>query len=107
MMIKKIIAVSLLLIISIQILPFRQIAAWMFTNPQTEELGYHCVPEISKTDPSQEPFLTSSADEFVTRRISSTSALCGFRKERLFLRHADDILTPPPNGFCNLSGIPG
>jgi hypothetical protein len=98
MKIKKGISIFLSLVLSFQVLPMQQIAAWLFSNPVTEELAHGMATgkEKSGSDESQsfnnfhEYHENIIADEFGNLRNH-------LRDEAVFLRHADDILSPPPN----------
>ena len=95
---KKVISAFLLMVMSIQVLPLQQIAAWFFSNPVTEELAHSVNPVKSKsgTDEVHPPFLLNAYNSGI-HSISPSSLSKHYWDEALFIRHADDILTPPPN----------
>lgn len=95
---KKRIAVILSLVLSIQMLPMQQIAAWFSSNQATEEIAHTSLSVKGKSgvEETETPFQfhNCSLDLISLLSVSGTSHL---RDEDLLLRHADDILTPPPN----------
>lgn len=98
MKIKKGISVFLLLVMSIQILPMQQIAAWLSSNAITEELAHTIDPVKSKsgTDEVHPPF-TLNPNHSGIHLIPASPTGHHHHDEALYIRHADDILTPPPN----------
>ena len=95
---KKLIPLFLILVLSIQFLPLQRIAAWLSSGQITEELVHGLDTSKSKS-PSDEK------DPALLLQIFNTggqaflmSVLDKFHSdETLFIRHADEILTPPPN----------
>jgi hypothetical protein len=95
---KKGISILLILVLLIQVLPLQQITAWFFKNQIGEELAHNINPVKVKSGINEvhPPF---SSNEFSSRfqlKINWSPA-DPLRNEDLFTRHADDILTPPPN----------
>jgi len=76
----------------------QQIAAWLFSNPVTEELahGLETGKGKSGSTESQSPpiFHVCNENECTGGSSSHRNHL---RDEALFHRHADEILKPPPN----------
>src|SRR5664279_3820820 len=98
MRVKKIISLFLVLVLGIQILPLQQIAAWLFSNPMTEEVSQSIYPIKAKSAPEEEyPPCSFNEYGYAINRLLSASICNHPCDEALFLRHADDILTPPPN----------
>jgi hypothetical protein len=98
MKIKKGISIFLFLVLSFQVLPMQQIAAWLFSNPVTEELAHSMETGKGKTgsDESQSFNMFHEYHENINT-AESGSLRNHLRDEALYLRHADDILSPPPN----------
>ena len=97
MKIKKLIPLFLVLVLSIQFLPLQRIAAWLSSGQITEELAHG----LDTFKAKQRPFEKDPAfllQALAVNRLLSTPLLNKFHgAESLFTRHADDILTPPPN----------
>jgi hypothetical protein len=94
---KKIKALFLFLVLSIQVLPFRQIAAWLSSNAATEEIVHNLDPVKAKSGMSE---INSDFQNFHSLDINLTLSPTGFNyhhDESLIVRHPDDILAPPPN----------
>ena len=76
----------------------QQIAAWLFSNPVTEELVHDLDSAKGKSgsDETQLPYILHAYHERAGK-AESGSLLNHLHDEALFLRHSDDILSPPPN----------
>lgn len=98
MKLKKVIAVFLFLVLSIQVLPLQQIAAWLTSGQVTEELVH--VTKSGKGNPAaeeiQHPLLLNASFSLANARMIALRSRI-HRDETLILRHTDDIPTPPPN----------
>ena len=95
---KKIIPVFLLLVLSIQLLPVKQVVSWLISGNATEEI-IHADDSIKKNpglDELQKNFLAHHND-FSISLIFLSSISIHHHAETLILRYADDIPTPPPN----------
>jgi hypothetical protein len=94
----KLISLFLFLVLSIQVLPIQRIAAWFFSNPVTEELAHSVNPVKAKsgTDEVHPPFSLHPCHSGIQAILASALAN-HHRDEALYVRHADDILSPPPN----------
>jgi len=94
---KKLISLFLFLVLSIQVMPLQQIADWLFSNPLTEELAHSVNPVKAKsgTDEVHPPF---SLHPYQSGMQAMANSLGNHHyDEAIYIRHADDILTPPPN----------
>jgi hypothetical protein len=94
----KIIAFFLTLVLSVQVIPLKQIAEWLSSAQITEEIT-HTV-KSGKYNPAAEevkhPFLLYSAGSGISSFL--TSIRCrSHQDEALYGRDNDDILSPPPN----------
>jgi len=95
---KKIISFFLVLVLSIQLLPLKQMISWLIQNQLTEEIvhaddsgkGNAGLDEVHKLIPG-----TRHAVSFSMLRDAQGSI--HHDAEALIARHADDIPTPPPN----------
>ena len=94
----KIIAVFLTLILSIQVIPLKQIAAWLSSAQITEEITHSI--KSGKYNPASEevkhPFLLYSAGSGISSFLISAQSR-HHSDEALYGRDNDDILSPPPN----------
>jgi hypothetical protein len=98
MKLKKIISVFLILVLSIQLLPLKQIVSWLSSGQMTEEIVHandsgknnSGLEEIHKHFPDVQHLVTPHSIYFSTGSIYHDA-------EALIRRHADDIPTPPPN----------
>jgi hypothetical protein len=94
----KIIAVFLTLVLSIQVLPLKQIAAWLSSAQITEEIT-HSIKSGKNNSAAEEvkhPFLLYSAGSGISSVLTSSQSRHHY-DEALYGRHHDDILSPPPN----------
>jgi hypothetical protein len=97
---KKTISLFLFLVLSIQVLPLQRIAAWLSSGQITEEIAHSPNPIKGKSalDEADHSFLPASFHSDTCSLLLSS-----FRKHHrdvaLFTRHADEILTPPPNEY--------
>jgi len=98
MKLKKAISIFLLLILSIQLLPVKQIVGWLLSGQMTEEI-------VHAKDSSKNPgfgeemnkhFLANNHSYNISPIIVSFTA-SHHQAEAIIARHADDIPTPPPN----------
>jgi len=98
MKLKKFISLVLFLVLSIQVLPLQQIAAWLSSGQVTEEISHtlNSVKGKSGMDEVDPPF-TQHNFHNATHALILTSLEKHHRDEALFVRHPDDILAPPPN----------
>jgi hypothetical protein len=94
---KKLISLFLILVLSIQLLPLKQMVSWLITNQVTEELVHTCdsgknpgLDEVHKHFPTRQ-------DLFLTHLFDVSQGSMYHDAEALIARHADDIPTPPPN----------
>ena len=98
MNVKKLIPLFLLLVLSIQFLPLQRIAAWLSSGQITEEIVHGLDTSKSKSpscekDPSLLlQFFNAAGPALLTAVLNKFHS-----DETLFVRHADEILTPPPN----------
>jgi hypothetical protein len=97
MKIKKLIPLFLILVLSIQLLPLQRIAAWLSSGQVTEEMAHGLDESKAKPQPfgNDPAFLLQVIA--VNRRLSTPFLNKFHGDESLFNRHADEILTPPPN----------
>jgi hypothetical protein len=95
---KKLIPLFLILVLGIQLLPLKRIAAWLSSGQVTEEMAHGL-------DNSNSKFSSFEQDPALLLQIFNTggqallmSILNKFHSdETLLIRDADEILTPPPN----------
>ncbi len=98
MKLKKIISFFLLLVLCIQVLPFKQIAVWLFSNQVTEELAHDINPVKANSGKEDAfPFNTFHDDIFEYSLTLIVTTVNRHIEESTYNRHADDILSPPPN----------
>jgi hypothetical protein len=94
----KIIAFFLTLVLSVQVIPLKQIAEWLSSAQITEEIT-HTV-KSGKYNPAAEeikhPFLLYSAGSGMSSFLTSM-LFSPHQDEALYGRDNDDILSPPPN----------
>ena len=98
MKLKKIISVFILLVMSIQVLPMQQIAAWLSSGQINEEITQSINPIKGKpgNEDAHPPYtFFNHQSEFLNNISSSDRSL--HHDERVYLRDADEILSPPPN----------
>jgi hypothetical protein len=97
--IRKIISVFLLLVLCIQLLPLKQTISWLLGNQVTEELVH--TDDTGKKgrsgDDLHKHFLPVYYPTLVPSVLPSSLTALSHQAEGLEGRHADDILTPPPN----------
>ncbi|WP_303589432.1 hypothetical protein [Flavitalea sp. BT771] len=99
MITKKIISVFLLLVLSIQLLPLKQTIAWLLGGQATEELVHADADgKVSRAgDDLNKDFLPVYHPTLIQSILISGHKPVPHQCEGLEGRHADDILTPPPN----------
>lgn len=94
---RRIISVFLIITLSLQLLPLRQMVSWLITNQVTEEI-VHGGDNGKNTGTPDEVHKYIHASSFTFDPLDKkTSALLKHEDESLYARFADDILTPPPN----------
>jgi hypothetical protein len=94
---KRGISLFLILVMSIQIIPMQQIAAWLSSGQVTEEIA-HCInPVKGKSGSCEKDPIVMHAYGSVIHSLLATSLVKHNIDEAIYLRYADDILTPPPN----------
>jgi hypothetical protein len=93
---KKIIALFCLVVVSIQVMPVRQIGAMLFNNQFTEEITH--TADCGKKLP-----LHKSTDNYLfasmraALKISTTNGYSIYAQEGLVKQHVAEVQTPPPN----------
>ena len=95
---KKIISFFLVLVLSIQLLPLKQMISWLIQSQLTEEIvhagdsgkGNAGLDEVHKWIPGIQHTISLSLQNDARGSIHHDA-------EALIARHADDIPTPPPN----------
>lgn len=97
MQFKKIIPIFLLLVLCIQLLPLKQTIAWLLGNQVTEELVHtHDGKDSRYGDDLNKHFLPVHYPSIA--KLPAESLCAGYNTdEALTGRHADDVMTPPPN----------
>ena len=100
---KKLISFFLLMVLSLQILPLQKVIASFVSNPLAEEIPHSMNPGKEKFGPDEVyPSFLSFMGEGSLMPFQS-AALTNFHfEESLIQRHADDILSPPPNAGLSL-----
>jgi hypothetical protein len=98
MKLKKLISVLLILVLSIQLLPVKQMVSWLLSGQMTEEIVH--AKDASKNAGADEEvnkhFLANNTSLDIAPHTQSLLA-AHHEAETLVARHADDIPTPPPN----------
>jgi hypothetical protein len=95
----KLISFFLSLVLSIQVLPLQQIAAWLSSGQVTEEISHDANPVKSKSvnDEELSSFTLINQKDLHFLSANSPANLNYCRDEAIYRRYADDILSPPPN----------
>lgn len=97
MKLKKIIALICILVLSVQVIPLRQIGAMLFNNQLTEEIAHNsdCGKKSSseKEVPSSFPAVLNTA----VKELSATNNLSIYSRSNLVKLHIAEVPTPPPN----------
>lgn len=98
MKLKKIIAIICLIVLSIQIIPLRQIGAILFNNQITEEIA-HSSDCGKKSSGEKEFHHYSSIPVFsnAALELSGTNNQSIYARDQLVKLHVDEVPTPPPN----------
>ena len=95
---KKLIPLFLVLVLSIQFLPLQRIAAWLSSGQVTEELVHGLDTAKSKSLPCEkDPALLLQSINTGDLALLTSILNKLHSDETLFIRDADEILTPPPN----------
>jgi hypothetical protein len=95
---KKLIPLFLILVLSIQFLPLQRIAVWISSGQVTEEIAHGLGSAKAKLLPYENdpalliPFFNTHSDVLLAFSPDKFHIT-----ESLWIRHADEILTPPPN----------
>jgi hypothetical protein len=92
LVVKKIISIFLLLVLCVQLLPLKQTIAWLLGGQATEELVHADNGKVGRSD-----FLPVYHPTLIQSMLISSHTRVPHQCEGLEGRHADDILTPPPN----------
>jgi len=95
---KKFISIFLVLVLSIQLLPVKQMISWLVSNQVTEELAHGT--DSGKSNPGFDEInkhLPVKQDLSLAGISTVSSGSIRHDAEALISRHADDIPTPPPN----------
>jgi len=96
MILKRIISVILLLTLSLQVLPVKQIGAILYSNQINEELPHtDTFKEITKKQISLSEYLLSSNFAF-SAYINNISRLIDY-SSKIPANYSPEILVPPPN----------
>jgi hypothetical protein len=95
---RRIISIFLIITLSLQLLPLKQMVSWLIRNQVTEEI-IHAGTDGAKngnTPDEVHKYLHSFYFSFniLDKKIS---AMKQHEDEALYARFPDDILTPPPN----------
>jgi hypothetical protein len=95
---KKFISFFLVLVLSIQLLPLKQMIGWLIANQVTEEIC-HSEDAGKRNAGLDEVYkLLPSVSTGISPTLSNgTGGSIQHDAEALTARHADDIPTPPPN----------
>lgn len=94
---KKLISLFLILVLSIQLLPLKQMASWLITNQVTEELVHTSDTGKSPGLDEVHKLFAPRQDFLFTHMFDVAQGSVHHDAEALIARHADDIPTPPPN----------
>jgi hypothetical protein len=95
----KQISFFLCLVLSIQVLPLQQIAAWLSSGQVTEEISHDFNPVKSKSvnDEEHSFFILIHHGDLHFQSANFLANSNYRRDEAIYRRYADDILSPPPN----------
>lgn len=95
---RKIISVFLILVLSLQLLPLKQMVSWLISNQVTEEI-VHGSDGPKKTSGIDEvhKYLGSAHGLSVDLLKMKAALAMHHEDEAIHARLADDIPTPPPN----------
>jgi hypothetical protein len=94
---KKVISFFLMLVLSIQLLPLKQMVSWLISNQVTEEI-VHSDSGKSNAGPDEvHKFVPGTQHVFSPLLLSISQGSIHHDAVVLIARHADDIPTPPPN----------
>src|SRR5579871_2676089 len=96
MKLKKAISVFLILVLSIQLLPVKQMMSWLLSGQVTEEI-IHANDTSKNTNEEVNKHFIAEQHAFAITTLSISFTNFRHEAEALFVRHADDIPTPPPN----------
>jgi hypothetical protein len=97
MKVKKIIALICLVVLSIQVLPLKQIGAILFNNQMTEEIA-HGVDGGKKMSGEKEMHHCFYAVLNTTgKELAVTNNQSIYSRSRLVKLHIAEVPTPPPN----------
>jgi hypothetical protein len=95
---KKLVPLFLLLVISIQVLPLQRIAVWLTSGQITEDIAHGLDSGKSKSlSGEKDPALLISFFKTGDWVLPATLINPFHSTETLWIRDADEILTPPPN----------
>jgi hypothetical protein len=94
---KKGISIFLILVMSIQIIPLQQIAVWLSSGQVTEEIAHCTNPVKGKSGSCETEPMVVHAHGSVMHSLLASSLVKYHGDEAIYIRYADDILTPPPN----------
>ena len=97
MKVKKIIALICLFVLSIQVIPLRQIGAMLFNNQLTEEIahGADCGKK-SNAEKEIHHFFTAELNT-TAKELSVTNNQSIYSRSSLVKLHIAEVPTPPPN----------
>lgn len=97
MKIKKIIALICLVVLSIQVLPLRQIGAMLFNNQITEEIAHsYSFGKKSNAEKEIHHFFTAELNT-TAKELSITNNQSIYSRSSLIKLHIAEVPTPPPN----------
>jgi len=95
---KKVISVFLMLVMTTQVIPLKQIASWLFSSQLAEELVHAKGGAKSNTGLDEiHKHFTAAGEVFTFKSLIIGSGAVQQDAEMLIARHSDDIPTPPPN----------
>lgn len=95
---KKLISLFFFLILGVQVLPLQRIAVWLSSGQLTEEMAHGVSPVKAKSLMDEiDPACTVQSFHAGIHSLLLATLEKHHRDETLLIRHADDILTPPPN----------
>jgi len=97
MKVKKVIAFICLLVLSIQVIPLRQIGSMLFNNQITEEIahGSDCGKKMNGEKEVHNFFPVVFNTN--AREITGTNNQSIYSRSRLVKLHVAEVPTPPPN----------
>ena len=99
-MLKKLINILLIVVLTITILPIRQVGSMLFKNQWTEEINDHSEHHEKKQQPEKWTCLTHN--DLVNQALGNANRVVQFfaYSQQLPVNPSGEIHSPPPNFNC-------